>query len=200
MQYYIPLIMEGLRHYGYFILFFGAFFAGETFILAAAFLASWKYFNLQWVILVSLLAVLLSDSLWYFIGLKFSQPISRFRRFFSPVRYEKRIAAFKNGFNKHYREFLILGKFVYGARILTLLAAGHQKINYKKFLYYNFIGNIIWLFAVIIVGCLMGLAWDYLDRFNHYWRYLILVGLALLLAVRFVFSKIIKKLNYEPGS
>lgn len=200
MQEIIPTIIQIIREYGYIIVFFGAVIGGETFILAAAFLASIGYLNIFLVILISFLGSISSDSVWYLMGLRFRNVLARFTNSLPVKKYRRRF--FDKYFYTHYGKFLVISKFIYGMRIATLLASGYKKLPYKKFIAFNLLGNAIWLMIVIALGYLMGFSWHYLARYNNYLRWLVIWGLIALFAVRLILNKVISinnQLDKKPN-
>lgn len=191
-----PLIIEILKEYGYVIVFLGTIVAGEVVILAAVFLASLKVLNIYLVILFCLAGTVISDNLWYLIGTKLNNRFSYFKKYLYLTRYKKKIASFKEKFNSHYRQFLVMGKFIYGFRILILLTSGYQRISYKKFVIFNLIGTLCWLVIIVFLGYVMGLSWNYLGQYSHYARYYVLFGLLILFVIRYIFKRLMSYNNY----
>ena len=185
-----------LQQYGYLIVFLGSIVAGEVFIVAAAFLAVAGFFNIYLVFLVALAGTLLSDNFWYFLGLKGKKPISFCGRKVCSKKMKKRVDDLKEEFTNHYKKVLILGKFVYGIRIISLVTCGYRNVKYKTFFTYNFIGNIVWLTSVVVAGYFFGFSWDYLSRYNSYVKYIVVVGVILFFAVRLSISHFIKLNDY----
>ena len=200
MQEVIPLVIEIIRHYGYLVVFVGALVGGETIILAASFLAVLGFLSLPLVIIVSLLGILISDNFWYFLGYKFKRPLSFCRHNFCPDKFQPRVDSLKRQFNQHHRRLVFLSKFIYGARIMMLVFAGHEKMPYRSFFYYNLLANLFWIVLVITLGILMGFSWNFLEQYNYYSRYLVFSGLAILVALRFIFKKFLSFREYEPGN
>lgn len=190
MQELIPFILQILQEYGYIIVFFGTIIGGELVILAAAFLASLGYFNIYLVLIVASAGIILSDSVWYLIGLKSRNYIIGFRNSTLLKRYKKGL--FDKYFYDHYGKFIILSKFIYGTRTITLLSSGYKQVPYRKFLFFNLIGIAIWIVIIIILGYLMGFSWNYLEKYNSYMRYFVLFGIAVIFIIRFIFNKLLK--------
>ncbi|MFA4871819.1 MAG: DedA family protein [Patescibacteria group bacterium] len=197
MQELIPQLIQILHQYGYIFVFFGTIIGGEVVILAASFLAFLGFFNIFTVMAVALAGTILSDSLWYYIGFRGKDFISKYVEFFYLPKIK--FGFFQRNFNHHYGRFLIFSKFIYGTRTATMIASGHQQVGYKKFLKYNLIGTVIWLIVVVGLGYLMGFSWRYLDRYSDYARYWTLGLLTLVLIIRFIFKRLIKFKEYEPG-
>ncbi|WP_424792969.1 DedA family protein, partial [Pseudomonas aeruginosa] len=62
------MLQQFLQDFGYFALFLGTFFEGETILVLAGFLAFRGYMQLDTVILTAFLGSYAGDQLWYFLG------------------------------------------------------------------------------------------------------------------------------------
>lgn len=186
-----------LKDYGYVLVFIGTIIAGETVILAAAFLAFLGFFNIFIVIAISVVGTIISDNLWYLIGLKGHKFIDRWmERLCIPQGGHNFI---QKHFNNHYGKFLIMSKFIYGTRTAALVVSGHQKVNYRKFLLFNLFSIGIWIIVIIVLGYLIGFSWSRLEQYTSYAHYWILGLLALLVVIRLLFNRLIKY-NNESGN
>ena len=186
-----PQLLEIMRHYGYVIVFLGTIIAGETVILAASFLAFLGFFNIFIVVGVGFAGTAISDSIWYYAGRRFQGAISFLGRF---VGFSKIKTGFwEKHFDRHYGKFLIASKFIYGIRAATLIASGHQKIKYKRFLRYNLISIGIWIVLMVCIGYFIGFSWDRLQKFNGLAEYLLLGIIVLVILIRFLFNRYLKK-------
>lgn len=198
MEELIPIALHFLEQYGYIIVFLGAVAGGEIFILAGTFMASLGYFNIYAVVLLSLAGIILSDSLWYLLGVKGENFIINCKDRLCLKNYHNKL--FDRYFDAHYGKFIILSKFVYGTRIITMVTSGYKRVPYRKFFYYNLLSIIIWIMIVVLVGYGLGFSWNKLSEYNSYIKYLVLLGLLGLLAIRLIIGRIIKFKNYEPGN
>lgn len=193
----ISLLIKILEQYNYLIVFLGTIIAGETVVLAAVFLASLKILNIYLVILFGLLGIVISDNLWYFIGSRLKGRSRYGRKYFSLIRYQKNIDFFKKSFEHNCRQFLVMSKFVYGVRIMTIIASGYQRLPYKIFFTFNLIGTLCWLTIIVLLGYVMGFSWNYLSRYNNQAKYYVLLGLMFLFVLRYIFKRIIKFNSHE---
>ena len=62
------MLQQFLQDFGYFALFLGTFFEGETILVLAGFLAFRGYMQLEYVIAVAFFGSYAGDQLWYFLG------------------------------------------------------------------------------------------------------------------------------------
>ena len=192
METLIPIIIEIIKQYGYVIVFFGTIFAGEIVVLAAVFLATLNILNIYLVILFSLAGVIVADNLWYLVGTKLKIFLNYFKKYFGGNKYQKKLTLFGEKFHNNYRYYLVMSKFIYGFRILTVLTSGYQKIPYKKFLVFNLIGTVSEMTIIVFFGYFIGISWTYLGQYSGYARYYALFGLLILFVIRYLFKRLNK--------
>lgn len=191
MEEIIPILIDILEQYGYIIVFLGTLIGGELVVLAAVFLASIGMLNIFWVVVLGMAGIILSDNFWYFVGTKMRKRINKLRKRFVPSKWQKKIDNFKDKFTDHYAKFLVVSKFVYGARILTLVTSGYQKIPYKSFALFNILGSTLWMVVIVFLGYVMGISWNYLAQYNESAKYYVLFGLLALFVIRYVSKRFI---------
>ena len=64
------MLQHFLQEFGYFALFLGTFFEGETILVLAGFLAFRGYMDIYVVVVVAFFGSYAGDQLWYFMGRK----------------------------------------------------------------------------------------------------------------------------------
>ena len=64
------MLQQFLHDFGYFALFLGTFFEGETILVLAGFLAFRGYMDINLVVVVAFFGSYAGDQLWYFLGRK----------------------------------------------------------------------------------------------------------------------------------
>ena len=140
-----------IGQFGYLALFVGAFFEGESVVIAAAFAAHEGYLKLQWVILAAFLGALGGDEFYFFVGrLKGraylqSRPLWQIR-----VRKVQRLL-------ERHRRLIILGfRFLYGLRTVTPFALGMSEVRTGEFVSFNLLGAGAWALSVGLFGFLFG--------------------------------------------
>lgn len=133
------------------LLFLGAF--GPTLpeeivlILAGYFIIKFNLNPFE-IFLISLLGIVISDNIIYFLGAKIGNPILNLKlakKIFSPSRQRWVRRLF---FRYKFRLFF-LGRYLYGLRPAILLFAGLTKVKWALFFFYNttsaFLNTIIWI-------------------------------------------------------
>ena len=153
-----------ISNYGYFIIGFfiileclGIPLPGETSLVLGAVYASIypNKLNIILVILTSIIAASLGDTIGYFIGkiygLKFIDFLNKL--FHNKINY---VNLTKNFFKKYGLMAVFIGRFLSVFRMFIPITAGIHKIEYKKFFRYNVAGAILWSILYGLLGFFLG--------------------------------------------
>lgn len=133
---------------------------GETTLLFASFLA-WSEHHLRLTIIIpfGIAACVVGDNLGYWIGHRGGRPLlERYRSLFriSP-------AAIQRGerlFARYGAATVFFARFVFGMRIIAGPLAGVLRMDWRKFVLYNFLGASVWVTTISLVGYFFGHQWD----------------------------------------
>lgn len=135
-------------------LFFGGFFFGETVIIPAAFLAGQDILSLTEVFWVTYLGTVIADTLWFFAGPSLFRFAHRFERI--AAKSEAVIKKVDILYGDQPFRALLVSKFVYGTRVLTVIYLSFKQISAARFLILNLLGTFVWLTAIVAIGWLAG--------------------------------------------
>lgn len=131
----------------YAIVFVGLLFAGETILLPAIYVALPGRIELSYVVALALLATLIADTFWYYVG--FYSHRSFFARFVEG-RLESRMAKLSRAYERRAGTFLFLSKYVYGTRTVAQVLAGLHKMPMRRYQCVNFLG-VLSLISVLVL-------------------------------------------------
>lgn len=130
------------------------FLPGDSLLFAAGALsASLNAFNIWilWGILV--IAAFLGDTVNYWIGHSIGEKaFSMNSRFLKKEHLEKAQAFYE----KHGGKAIVLARFVPIVRTFAPFVAGVSKMNYGKFISYNFFGGLAWVTVFLMSGFFFG--------------------------------------------
>lgn len=154
-----------LEQYQYIALFVGAFIFGETIIIPSGFLASQGLMDVRTIFLVTLLATIISDSVWYFFGDKILHKKLREASFHH--KYERVIGLVDRLAGKRPILALFPIKLIYGTRILTIIYLSAKKIPFWMFALVDLIASIPPLVLVIGLGWSLGKGWKTVPVILH---------------------------------
>jgi membrane protein DedA with SNARE-associated domain len=137
---------------------------GETVLLFASFLAFQNHeLNLGVIILVGTAACTLGDNLGYWIGFHGGRPLLlHYQKFFRVS--DKKIAHGEKMFDRLGAATIFFARFVFGMRIIAGPLAGVLRMQWRRFVLFNFLGAATWVTVISFVGYLFGRHWQHLLR------------------------------------
>ncbi|MBL8012748.1 MAG: DedA family protein [Candidatus Omnitrophica bacterium] len=100
------------------------------------------------------IAAILGDTINYFIGKKMGPSIFRKRNIkFLNIEHLKQTEAF---FEKYGGKTIIIARFVPIVRTFAPFVAGMGSMAYGRFIFYNVIGALMWVFGLVLAGYFFG--------------------------------------------
>jgi membrane protein DedA with SNARE-associated domain len=138
------LIVESGAYF-YAIAFAGTFLEGETIVLFAGFAAAQGLVNPTPLLAAACLGTFSGDQLYFWIGRSFG---SRLLRRFPPWR--RGVEAALSALERYNAGFILSFRFIYGIRNVSSFAMGLSAIDWKRFLWLNFLAAALW--AAIFTG------------------------------------------------
>ncbi len=129
------------------------FLPGDTLLFVAGTFASLGSLNIFILLIILSLAAILGDSINYLIGNKLGR-----KAFDSEGRFfnKKYLIATEEFYEKHGNKTIIIARFIPVIRTFAPFAAGIGKMKYPRFLAYNIIGGIAWVFIFVLGGYFFG--------------------------------------------
>ncbi len=143
--------------------FLGVFLPGDSLLFTAGILASSSYFSMWLIIPIALVAAILGDSFGYYFGNKTRKYL--FVREDSLVFSTKNLDKAKSFYLHHGHKALILARFLPIVRTFVPVLAGASGMDYNKFLIYNVVGGILWVFSITFLGFFLG---NVIPNIDHY--------------------------------
>lgn len=137
---------------------------GETMLLFASFLAYQHHeLNLGWIILVGTLACTLGDNLGYWVGFHGGRALlHRYQRVFWVS--DEKIARGERLFQQYGPVTVFFARFVFGMRVIAGPLAGVLRMQWRRFVFYNFLGAATWVTVISCIGYFFGQHWHRLLR------------------------------------
>lgn len=132
------------------------FLPGDSLLFAAgAFCARPETgLNVHLMALLLFVAAVIGDTLNYWIGAKLGPAVfKREDSFFFRKKHLERAHAF---FEKYGGRAIILARFVPIVRTFVPFVAGVGRMTYKKFIAYNIIGGLVWIYFFTYAGFFFG--------------------------------------------
>ncbi len=144
-------------------LLIGFFLPGDSLLFTAGILAAQGYLNITILLIILTSAAIIGDSVGYAIGRKFGPKV--FSKEESLLFNKKHIIRAQEFFDKHGPKTIILARFVPIIRTFAPTLAGVGKMGYTKFITYNIVGGVIWVFSLTILGYYLGIKIDNIDKY-----------------------------------
>jgi membrane protein DedA with SNARE-associated domain len=144
-------MQEFIIKFGYLALFLGSILEGESFLIAAGFLARGSYLKLPLVMLVAFAGTYLADMSIYFLGrAKGEAVITRVpiaRAYYPKVKLL---------FARYGIWAIFLTRYLYGFRLAAAATLGLTKMRRSTYLPFNLLSCIIWAVLMGGLGYLFG--------------------------------------------
>ncbi|MEX0931159.1 MAG: VTT domain-containing protein [Candidatus Paceibacterota bacterium] len=133
----------------------GSFLGGQETILVIAALSVTNVLSFSTVLIFSYIGTLLSEIIWFQIG---KHCMGWFEK---KEKIQKGLARvdelYKEKFGQKPFAVLLIAKFLYGTRIVTLLYFGRSGIPFSLFLKYNGLATFVWVLPIAAAGYFVGL-------------------------------------------
>ncbi len=146
-------------------LLIGFFLPGDSLLFSAGLLAAQGYLPIGWLVVGSLVAAILGDSVGYAIGQRIGnrlwlRPDSRwFRR-----EYLERTEQF---YKRYGKKAIILARFVPIVRTFTPVLAGVGRMAYRDRSSFNVMGGVVWAAGMPTLGYWLGRAVPATEDYLH---------------------------------
>jgi len=179
------------------------FLPGDSLLFVAGTLAGAGLLDIITLAVLLSIAAIAGDSLNYWIGKssRLERLQCRYPRIFKKEHFDT-----TNRFYERYGgKTIIIARFVPYIRTFAPFMAGVGRMNYPKFLYYNVVGGIAWVFSFLMLGYFFGGIPIVQENFELVVLAIIIISVIaviLILAgvVRFATSEDQCKIEEKPGS
>lgn len=130
------------------------FLPGDALIFTIGLLAQQESLNIWIVIPLLIFAAILGDNVNYYVGKRFGDYLmnSEEERFIK----KKYIQKAKDFFEKNGKNSIIIARFVPVVRTIVPFLCGSTNIKYTTFLTFSFIGAVIWVGVIGLLGYSLG--------------------------------------------
>jgi len=133
---------------------FGFVLPGDTLLFAAGILAAKGHFGLVALMVVVFATTVAGVTIGYFSGKQVGKRL--FKKEDAMIFRREYVESAKKFYERHGGKAVILGRFVPAVRSFVPLVAGIAHMNYRKFMFYNIIGGVIWAVTVPLLGFYAG--------------------------------------------
>lgn len=195
MNFILENIIPYLITYKYltiFIIAFGAAFVvpipSGSILMAASAFARFGYFNIYWVIILSIIGNIIGDNLGYWLARIYGREV------LCHIGFKKIIESntfrnIENKFNKHPGFIIFASRFEVLSTLSVNLLSGVSKTSYKKYFLHESIGSIVQVCFYSLIGYFFADRWE---SINTTIGKIMLVGALILILFIISFGKKIK--------
>jgi membrane-associated protein len=158
-------------------LFVGFFLPGDSLLVTAGIFAAAGFIDITSLLVLASICAVAGDQVGYLIGRKagtalYSRPDSRlFKR-----KHLERARAFYENYGA---KTIVIARFVPIVRTFAPAVAGAAEMHYRRFVTYNVVGGISWIFSMSLLGYFLGASIPNIDRYIH-WVITVVILLSIL--------------------
>lgn len=131
------------------LFFFAALIGGEELIVPLAFLVGTGLWDIPSLFIFSAIGTIVADVAWFLLGRHGIQKTAFFKRHSGKHEQVKKLI---RKVAKHEFNLLLLTKFIYGARIFTIIHLSLEETHLYRFIALNSIVIVVWLTVIINIG------------------------------------------------
>jgi membrane protein DedA with SNARE-associated domain len=165
---FVDYIQPLIAQHGYWAVFLvimlessGLPLPGETvLLLAGAYAGATDNLDIFWIIVAASAGAIIGDNIGFWIGRTYgARLLARYGKFIHLPESRLRLGQYL--FERHGGKIVFFGRFVAFLRVLAALLAGINKYDWRKFLFFNATGGVIW---AVIMGAGAYVFGDAMDR------------------------------------
>ena len=147
-------------------MFVGFFLPGDSLLVTAGVFAGAGQMKLAWLLSLVTLCAIAGDQLGYFIGWRAGA--SLFKREDSRFFKKRHLEQAHQFYETYGGKTIILARFVPIIRTFCPPVAGAARMNYARYLTYDIIGGIAWVWSMTLLGYTLGRTVPNIDKRIHY--------------------------------
>ncbi|WP_396173583.1 VTT domain-containing protein [Flavobacterium sp.] len=130
------------------------FLPGDALIFAIGMIAARGELDITIVIPLLIIAALLGDNVNYYVGRRFGTFILNSEKTF--IIRKSHIKRAQEFFEKNGRNSIIIARFIPVVRTIVPFLSGATNVPYKTFLKFSFIGAVLWVALISLLGYFLG--------------------------------------------
>lgn len=132
----------------------GFFLPGDSLLVVAGLFAATGKLNVTVLLLSLFVAAVVGDAVGYYTGAKMGPKLFRRQKslLFRPSHLQKA----HEFYEKYGGKTIIIARFVPIVRTFAPIVAGAAQMPYRKFVVFNVMGGLFWVFSMILAGYFLG--------------------------------------------
>ena len=146
-------------------LMIGFFLPGDSLLVTAGIFASTGHLDVLSLLLWVTVAAVAGDQLGYYIGYRTGPRI--FRREDSLLFKRQHLLRARDFYERHGGKTIILARFIPVIRTFAPVVAGVGQMEYRRFVTFNVVGGVLWVWGMTLLGVWLGNAIPNIDDHIH---------------------------------
>ncbi|MBZ5495413.1 MAG: VTT domain-containing protein [Acidobacteriia bacterium] len=146
-------------------LFVGFFLPGDSLLVTAGIFAAMGHLNLPLLLTTVSLCAIAGDQVGYWIGRRAGATL--YRREDSFFFRRKHLQRAHDFYEKYGGKTIVLARFVPIVRTFAPAVAGAANMKYRRFVTYNVVGGVLWVWSMLLAGFFLSSAIPDVDRHIH---------------------------------
>jgi membrane-associated protein len=147
-------------------IFVGVFLPGDSLLVTAGLLAAAGPLKLAELLVFVPLCAIAGDQLGYLIGRKAGAGL--YQREDSRFFKKGYLTQAHEFYEKYGKKTIIMARFLPVIRTFCPAVAGAARMNYGRYLTYDIIGGVLWVWSMVLVGYTLGRTFPNVDRYIDY--------------------------------
>jgi len=157
----VAYLLIGLLVFGEAAIFIGFVLPGETAVVLGGVLASRHQIDLWALCVLVVVAAIVGDSVGFEVGKHFGDRVLRWR----PLRkHEVRLTGAQAFLRERGAFAVFLGRWTFFLRAVMPGLAGVSRMSYRRFLFFNAVGGLVWGLTFCLVGYLAGASYEVVEK------------------------------------
>jgi membrane-associated protein len=132
----------------------GFFLPGDSLLVMAGLLATQGMFNIWLLGVLLTLASIVGNMVGYYIGAAAGPRL--FKREDSLLFNKKHLVRAHEFYEKHGGKTIILARFMPIVRTFVPVVAGMGRMSYQRYMMYNVVGGVLWIWTMLFTGYFLG--------------------------------------------
>jgi len=132
----------------------GFFLPGDSLLVMAGLLATQGMFNIWMLGVLLMLASIVGNMVGYYIGAAAGPRL--FKRDDSLLFNKKHLIRAHEFYEKHGGKTIILARFMPIVRTFVPVVAGMGRMSYRRYMMYNVVGGVLWVWTMLFTGYFLG--------------------------------------------
>lgn len=169
------------------------FLPGDALIFAVGMIAAndeQAHLHIEYIVPLLMLAAIVGDNVNYYIGSRFGNwLLANPGKFYIQPKHIEKATDF---FNQHGKKAIIIARFMPVVRTIIPFICGTTKLSYRTFITYSFIGAVLWVGVISLLGYFLG-GFKFVQDHLEYFIFGIIIAANLPLLTRIIKAQFTKR-------